>query len=113
MNLTDFTLTFQNIYATVPSDRQPQFMSVYLQQQKNPTVAFGLSVFLGFLGVDRLYVGDLVLGLLKFITGGGFGIWYVVDLFLIAGCAREKNIQQARQIAAYFQQGNGQSGYTR
>ncbi|MDR3302609.1 MAG: TM2 domain-containing protein [Spirochaetaceae bacterium] len=43
-----------------------------------------LSIFLGGLGIDRFYVGKVGTGILKLITLGGFGIWYLIDLILIA-----------------------------
>ncbi len=49
----------------------------------NPNTAFILSLFLGGLGIDRMYVGDVGLGVLKLLTGGGLGIWWLIDLFLI------------------------------
>ncbi|HOB36219.1 MAG TPA: TM2 domain-containing protein [Candidatus Avimonas sp.] len=51
---------------------------------KSKTTALILSIFLGSLGVDRFYVGKIGTGILKLITFGGFGIWWLVDLIMIA-----------------------------
>lgn len=51
---------------------------------KNKTTALILSILLGSLGIDRFYLGYTGLGILKLITGGGFGIWWLVDIILIA-----------------------------
>jgi len=45
---------------------------------------FFISFFLGFLGIDRFYVGRIPTGILKLLTLGGFGIWWIIDLFAIA-----------------------------
>ena len=41
-----------------------------------------LSWILGYVGADRFYRGEVVIGLLKLITLGGFGIWYFVDAII-------------------------------
>ncbi|MFH1436083.1 MAG: TM2 domain-containing protein [Pseudomonadota bacterium] len=52
---------------------------------KDQNEAFLLSFFLGWLGIDRFYLGYYALGAIKLITLGGFGIWSFIDLILIGG----------------------------
>ena len=50
-----------------------------------------LSIFLGYLGIDRFYMGYIGLGILKLLTLGGCGIWALIDIILIA----TKNLKDA------------------
>ena len=50
---------------------------------KDWLTALLLCIFLGPLGVHRFYVGKIGTGILQLITGGGFGIWWLIDLFMI------------------------------
>lgn len=47
-------------------------------------VALLLSIFLGTFGIDRFYMGLIGTGILKLLTGGGCGIWTIIDWVLIA-----------------------------
>lgn len=53
-------------------------------EKRSFLTALLLSIFVGWLGVDRFYMGYIGLGILKLLTGGGCGIWYIIDLILIA-----------------------------
>lgn len=49
----------------------------------NRLKVFIISLLVGEFGLDRIYIGDYTKGLIKFITFGGLGVWYFVDLFHI------------------------------
>ena len=51
---------------------------------KQYMVALLLSIFLGFLGIDRFYTGQVGTGIAKLLTFGGCGIWALIDLILYA-----------------------------
>jgi TM2 domain-containing membrane protein YozV len=53
---------------------------------------FLLSIFLGELGVDRFYVGKIGTGILKLITVGGCGVWWLIDwIMILAGKFTDKD----------------------
>ena len=80
---------------------------MYTSQLKDPTTALidvpsqakGSAAgphsfnFTGGLGIDRFYIGDTGLGIGKLLTGGGCGIWSLIDWFLIMDDTRNKNYQ--------------------
>lgn len=82
------------------SDMSDMAMSMVTAQMKEPSLVLVLSVFVGYFGVDRFYLGDIVLGILKLLTGGICGIWWLVDLFLIMNKTREVNLQHLLSILA-------------
>lgn len=58
---------------------------------KNYLTTFLLAYFLGTLGADRFYMGEIGLGILKLVTLGGCGIWAFIDTILVlAGVRKDK-----------------------
>jgi TM2 domain-containing membrane protein YozV len=67
-------------------------------QFKDPTTSLIVSLLGGSLGIDRFIIGDTGLGIGKLLTCGGFGIWAIVDWFMIMGATREKNMDKLQQF---------------
>jgi TM2 domain-containing membrane protein YozV len=61
---------------------------------KDPTMILVVSIFVGHLGIDRFILGDVGVGLAKLFTCGGFGIWTIVDWFMIMRRTREVNFDK-------------------
>ncbi|WP_203291779.1 TM2 domain-containing protein [Maricaulis parjimensis] len=102
MNSKSYTMELATIINGLPEANRQSFITAFQASEKNPVLVFGFSVWLGGLGIDRMLVGDVVAGILKLLTLGGFGIWQIIDWFLIGGRTRDKNIALARSMAASF-----------
>jgi TM2 domain-containing membrane protein YozV len=81
--------------------KMPEEKWVLLQtmQFKDPTTSLIVSLLGGQLGIDRFLIGDTGMGVGKLLTCGGFGIWAIIDWFLIMDATRQKNTEK---LAAVF-----------
>lgn len=52
--------------------------------KKQTSIELCLCFFFGMLGLHRFYSGKVKTGLLMLATFGGFGLWYLIDLFKTA-----------------------------
>lgn len=87
-----------NLRDSLSPARGDMFMNELARVEKNPVIAYGFNTWLGWLGADRFYVGDIGLGVLKLLTLGGLGLWVLIDYFLIGGKARLRSLEKARAI---------------
>ena len=65
---------------------------------KSPTTTLIISLLGGGLGLDRFYLGQTGKGISNLLTCGGFGIWAIIDLFLIMGSTREVNTEKLIEV---------------
>lgn len=61
---------------------------------KDPQTSLIISILAGSFGIDRFMIGDTGLGIGKLLTCGGFGLWTIIDWFMIKGATKEKNMQK-------------------
>ena len=67
-------------------------------QLKDPTTSLIVSILAGSLGIDRFMIGDTGIGVGKLLTCGGFGIWTIIDWFMIQKATRDKNMEKMQQF---------------
>ena len=72
--------------------------------EKSRLVALLLCLLLGFVGAHRFYLGKTGTGVLMIVTLGGFGMWALADVIMIAcGVFRDK---QGRRVFRWFEEGS-------
>lgn len=94
-------VSIEEIRAKLSSLSQDEFNRVQVIPLKDTLVIFLLSLFLGYYGVDRFMLGQVGLGILKLLTGGGCGIWWLIDLFLIMGETKKTNYEKIMSAMPY------------
>jgi TM2 domain-containing membrane protein YozV len=59
------------------------YMMAKSERQRQLTILL-ISFLAGYFGLDRFYRGEIALGVIKMITCGGLGVWYLVDVAIAA-----------------------------
>jgi TM2 domain-containing membrane protein YozV len=92
------TIDIVTVKKALSENERIQFDAQFAHMRKNPSTALFLGLFFGWLGVDRFYNGQPLLGTLKFLTIGGLGVWSILDWFLIMSAVRRRNVGKAIEI---------------
>jgi hypothetical protein len=78
------------------------FQSQYSSDKKDRGTATILALFL----YDRIWLGDIALGILKLITAGLCGIWWLIDIFTAGSRCDDYNRRKAEEIIAALKLSN-------
>tara|TARA_B100000965_G_C19581076_1_gene753559 strand:- start:163 stop:492 length:330 start_codon:yes stop_codon:yes gene_type:complete len=98
MNEFQYQTKLAELIEPLSPEETSRFNTKYGNSKKDPIIALVISLTFGFFGVDRFYLGDIILGIIKLITLGGLIIWSIVDLFIIMGKTRSQNLDVAQKI---------------
>jgi len=88
------------IKKTLSEIDESKWTRIEILQFKDPTTSLIVSILAGSFGIDRFMIGDTGLGIGKLLTCGGFGIWTIVDWFLIQSATKEKNMRKMQEVLA-------------
>ena len=67
-----------------PVERIMQAVQIQqMNSDKDWIVTLVLAILVGGLGIDRFYSGSILLGVLKLVTFGGLGLWWLIDLIML------------------------------
>jgi len=70
-----------------------RFFIISSMEYRDPMVMLLVSIFGGYLGIDRFILGDMGIGIAKLLTAGCCGIFAVIDWFQIQDITRRKNME--------------------
>jgi hypothetical protein len=85
----------RNELGKLPAYKQEEFTEEYRRKAKSKTPAYLLWLFLGF---HYAYQGKWGIQILFWLTGGGLGVWWLVDLFRIGGMVGQFNKDVAVEV---------------
>jgi TM2 domain-containing membrane protein YozV len=74
------TTEISQLTAGLNDQQKAAFQTQYDAVKKDPQLIFLLSIFTGFIGLDRFLLGDPKMGVIKFCTAGGCFYLYITDI---------------------------------
>lgn len=79
-------------YQELTPDQQAVFSAHYNSRKRNTALMVILAIFFP---IQLFLLGKIGLGILFWLTAGGFGVWYVIEWFLTPGRVRDYNARVA------------------
>ena len=97
----DELLVIQAITKDMNETQRQQFFAFYRGRRKEQQILLIMTLigFFGFAGIQRFVTGDIVMGIIFFITLGFCGIGTIIDLININKITSDYNQKQAVETA--------------
>lgn len=89
-------------YQELSPDQQAAFSAHYTSRKRNTALMLLLAIFFP---IQLFLLGKIGLGILFWLTAGGFGVWYVIEWFLTPGRVRDYNARVATDTLSLIRAG--------
>ena len=89
-------------FASLSPEQQTAFSDFYNSRKRSMPLMMALAILFP---IQLFLLGRIGLGILFLITGGGFGVWYVIEWFLTPGRVRDYNARVVSETLALIESG--------
>ena len=96
-------------YQELTPDQQAVFSAHYNSRKRNTALMVLLAIVFP---IQLFLLGKIGLGILFWLTAGGFGVWYVIEWFLTPGRVRDHNARVASDTLNLIKAGKVSSAPT-
>ncbi|MDB2414667.1 TM2 domain-containing protein [Rickettsiales bacterium] len=89
----DLEVLLDKDYLDLSEEHKDQLIELYARNRKTSSIYFWW-----FFNIHYAYVGKWGLFIIFFLTLGGLGIWWLIDLFRLSTILEEYNKKQAQEL---------------
>lgn len=98
----DLPATAVTAYASLGPEQQAAFNDVYNSRKRSMPLMMALAILFP---IQLFLLGKIGLGILFLLTGGGLGVWFVIEWFLTPGRVRDYNTKVASETLGLIMSG--------
>ena len=81
--------------ANFDTKQQQTFVDLYKRKARNKTIMIVIAIFFP---IQMFFLGKVGLGIIFWLTLGGLGLWWFIEIFLTAGRTDSYNANMAEEI---------------
>lgn len=88
-------------FQELTEEQKVLFVTGFSRRKRHMALMVGLAILFP---IQLFFLGKVGLGVLFLLTGGGLGVWYVIEWFLTPGRVRDYNTKAANEIITALQE---------